>query len=115
MVPDTLDLFAEATGLEINFNESTVTLMHVIRETFQDMLQALQCQEGSFPQVYLGLPLSNVKLWLSTFTPLIAMADRYLAGWKATLLSTAARVVLINLVLDGLPTYATRSVGRNAW
>jgi hypothetical protein len=32
--------------------------------------------------------------------------DRYLAGWKATLLSTAGRVVLINSVLDGLPSYA---------
>ena len=29
-----------------------------------------------------------------------------MAGWKATLLSTAGRVVLINSVLDGLPTYA---------
>jgi hypothetical protein len=38
--------------------------------------------------------------------PLIAKADRYLAGWKATLLSTARRIVLINSVLDGLPTYA---------
>lgn len=37
---------------------------------------------------------------------MIAKVDRYLAGWKATLLSPAGRVVLINAVLDGLPTYA---------
>jgi hypothetical protein len=41
-----------------------------------------------------------------TFAPLIAKVDRYLAGWRATLLSTAGRVVLINSVLDGLPSYA---------
>jgi hypothetical protein len=37
---------------------------------------------------------------------MIAKVDKYLAGWKATLLSTARHVVLINVVLDGLPTYA---------
>jgi hypothetical protein len=102
----TLDLFSAATGLVINFSKSTVTPMHLQREPLQGMMQILQCQEGTFPQVYLGLPLSNVKLRLSAFAPLIAKADRYLAGWKATLLSTAGRVVLINSVLDGLPTYA---------
>lgn len=102
----TLELFAAATGLVINFSKSTVTPMHVHRDDFQDMLQTLQCREGEFSQVYLGLPLSNVKLRLSAFAPLVAKADRYLAGWKATLLSKAGRVVLINSVLDGLPTYA---------
>lgn len=47
-----------------------------------------------------------MKLPLSAFAPLIAKVDRYLAGWKALLLSTAGRVVLINSVLDGIPTYA---------
>lgn len=54
----------------------------------------------------LGLPLSNVKLRLSAFAPLIAKVDRYLSGWKATLLSYAGRVTLINAVLDGRLTYA---------
>lgn len=52
------------------------------------------------------LPLLNIKLPLSAFDPLIARIDRHLATWQAMLLSTAARVTLINLVLDGLPTYA---------
>jgi hypothetical protein len=37
--------------------------------------------------------------------PLIAKVDRYLAGWQALLLNPAGRLVLINSVLDGLPTY----------
>ena len=32
--------------------------------------------------------------------------DRYLAGWKATLLSSAGRDVLVNSVLDGVTIYA---------
>lgn len=41
---------------------------------------------------------------------MIAKVDRYLVGWKGTLLSPARRVVLINAVLDGLPTYAMGTI-----
>lgn len=99
-----LDQFAQATGLKINFHKRTVAPM-LPASLVETMVAALQCQQGSFPQTYLGLPLSNTKLRLSAFAPLIAK-DKYLAGWKANLLSLAGRVVLINAVLDGLPTYA---------
>jgi hypothetical protein len=59
-----------------------------------------------FPQTYLGLPLSCDKLALDAFSPLIAKADRYLSGWRALLLSPAGRLVLVNAVLDSLPTHA---------
>lgn len=101
-----LDVFSAATGLVINFNKSTVTPMHVPDGELQQLIQILQCKLGSFPQTYLGLPLSNVKLPLSAFDPLIAKVDRYLASWQALLLSAAGRVVLINSVLAGIPTYA---------
>lgn len=101
-----LDHCAQATGLKINFHKSTVVPMHIQATQAQDMVQILQCQQGTFPQTYLGLPLSNTKLRISVFASLIAKVDRYLAGWKATLLSPAGRVVLTNAVLDGLPTYA---------
>jgi hypothetical protein len=80
--------------------------MHVQADDLQLYLSVLGCKEGKFPQTYLGLPLSNIKLPLSAFAPLIARVDKYLASWKALLLSTADRVVLIDAVLSGLPTYA---------
>ncbi|CAD6261915.1 unnamed protein product [Miscanthus lutarioriparius] len=75
-----LDSFAAATGLAINFSKSTVTPMNVDEDQLRGMMDTLQCQRGVFPQTYLGLPLSNTKLQLSTFAPLIAKVDRYLAG-----------------------------------
>lgn len=101
-----LDQFAQASGLKINFHKSTVVPMHVPVASVDAMVVVLQCQQGSFPQTYLGLPLSNTKLRLFAFAPMIAKVDKYLAGWKATLLGPAGRVILINAVLDGLPTYA---------
>jgi hypothetical protein len=58
-----------------------------------------------FPETYLGLPLSCEKLTLVNFSLLIAKVDKYLSGWCALLLSSAGRVVLLNAVLDALPTF----------
>lgn len=80
--------------------------MHVPDADLQRFLSTLQCKEGKFPQTYLGLPLSNVKLPLSAFAPLITKVDKYLARWKALPLSTASRVVLVNAVIGGLLTSA---------
>ena len=40
------------------------------------MIRELGCCIGSFPQIYLGLPLSNHKLTMDDFLPLIAKAER---------------------------------------
>jgi hypothetical protein len=93
-----LDMFSAVTGLKINYDKSTITPMH--------LLEGAQLKVDNFLHTYLGLPLSNVKLSLSAFTPLIARIDRYLATWQALLLATAGRVVLVNAVLTGVPTYA---------
>lgn len=103
---DILDDFVVATGLIINFHKSTVVPMHVQDDDLRDMVQVLGCGVGSFPQVYLGLPLSNRKLSMHDFLPLIAKAECYLSGWRAQLLSFKGRLVLLNAVLDALPTYA---------
>lgn len=60
---------------------------------------------SSFPQTYLGLPLSPHKLPPSAFQPVIDRCDMYLAGWCALLLSRGGKLVLLSTVLDNLPTY----------
>lgn len=106
----TLDSFALATGLKINYSKSTLVPMHVPQDRLQRIVRLLQCQQASFPQVYLGLPLSNVKLNLSAFAPLISKVDRRLSGWQAALLNHQSRLVLINSVLDGLVTYTMQAL-----
>ena len=101
----TLVLFSAATGLAINFHKSTVTPMHIQREALQDMMQILQCQEGSFPQVYLGLPLSPHKIAVADCLPLISNCDRHLSGWRASLLNRAGRLTLSTAVLSSIPLH----------
>ncbi|WVZ65394.1 hypothetical protein U9M48_014768 [Paspalum notatum var. saurae] len=100
-----LDDFSAATGLKINYEKSTAVPMHVQPAPLARMIRILQCKEGTFPQTYLGLPLSNYKLNMSAFAPLIAKVDKRLSGWSAMILSQAGRVVLINSVLSGLPIH----------
>jgi hypothetical protein len=101
-----LGQFELATGLAINYSKSTLVPMHVQPDVLRQIQDELRCRIEGFPQTYLGLPLSAEKLRLAAFTPLIAKVDKYLSGWRALLLSAGGRLVLINAVLDALPTFA---------
>lgn len=72
-----------------------------------EMVAWHRMQTTRLPQTYLGrsLSLSDTKLNLSVFASLIAKTDKYLVGWQASLLSPASRTILINVVLNNLPTY----------
>jgi hypothetical protein len=100
-----LEDFAAATGLAINFDKSCFIPMHVPLEDAAAMAAALGCPISSFPQPYLGLPLSPTKLPASAFAPLVLSFDRRLSGWRANLLSAGGRLVLCNAVLNNLATY----------
>ena len=79
--------FSKATGLTINFHKSTFVPLHVNQDTGPAIANVLGCALSTFPQTYLGLPLSPQKLRTCDYQPLLDSFDRYLAGWKAKLLS----------------------------
>ena len=105
-----LDNFSLATGLAINFQKSTFVPLNVDTHTAAAMAAVLGCSLSSFPQTHLGLPLSPHKLRVSDYQPLLTSFDRYLAGWKARLLSSGGRLVLVNAVLGSLPIYYMSSI-----
>jgi hypothetical protein len=100
-----LDNFADATGLAINYHKSCLIPMFVDPSDERLMAEALGCSISSFPQPYLGLPLSPTKLPISAYAPLIMSFDRRLSGWQALLLSSGGRLVLCNAVLNNLASY----------
>ena len=63
------------------------------------------CTVSTFPQPYLGLPLTPKKITAAHCQPVIATCDRYLVGWCATLLNCAGRLVLSSCVLSSLPLH----------
>lgn len=104
-VKSILDQFSIATGLTINLHKSTLVSMHLSETTALEMANILGCRVSHFPQTYLGLPLSPNKLRASDFQPLVAKFDHCLTGWKAKLLSTGGRLLLVNAVLSSLYIY----------
>ena len=57
-----LDNFAAATGLTINYNKTTAVPIHMNEAKAAQCISILGCRRESFPQTYLGLPLSVHKL-----------------------------------------------------
>lgn len=100
-----LSAFSIATGLTINFHKSTFVPLHVDAAVANSLASVLGCSLSSFPQTYLGLPLSPTRLLVSDYAPLIAAFDKYLSGWRARLLSAGGRLVLTNAVLGSLAAY----------
>lgn len=65
-----------------------------------------KCPISTFPQTYLGLPLSATKLKLSDMQLLICKHDRYLSGGTRRLLNTTGCTALSKASLSSLPVYA---------
>lgn len=57
-----LKRFSAVTGLHINFEKSTLVIIHVEQGLAAALSTVLGCPISSFPQAYLGLPLSTSKL-----------------------------------------------------
>jgi len=88
----TLDNFALAIGLRINFNKSTLVPNTRRGHKIKQDCSHTTVSTSIFPQVYLGLPLSNI---LSAFAPLCKV-DRRLSTWQSALLNHQGRLTLVN-------------------
>jgi hypothetical protein len=106
----TLDNFASATRLQINFEKTNFVPLNVSEEVASSIATALGSPIQTFLQTYLGLPLSPTKLPPSAYQALLGRIDFYLAGWKAALLSKGGRHAPLDPVLDSLPTYYMASL-----
>jgi hypothetical protein len=106
----TLDNFTSATGLQINFEKTTFVPLNASEDVASLIAAALRSPIQTFPQTYMGLPLSPTKLPPSAYQALLDRIDFYLAGWKAALLSKGGRLALLDAVLGSLPTYYMASL-----
>ena len=102
--------FSSFSGLHINYEKSTFIPMNVSLEAAQAMAEVLGCPISSFPQPYLGLPLTVTKVRLSDLQPLLDRFDKYFAGWCGNLLNQSGRAVLVRSVLSSFPIYAMCSI-----
>ncbi|CAN6171910.1 unnamed protein product [Urochloa humidicola] len=101
-----LDRFSTATGLQINYHKSTFVPIHVAPEVATLLAAELGCPISSFPQSYLGLPLSDTKLPVAVLNTFAIKVERCIPGWRTNLLSSASRLILSMVVLTSKVAYA---------
>ncbi|KAK1621107.1 hypothetical protein QYE76_026624 [Lolium multiflorum] len=101
-----LDDFSAATGLTINFHKSTFVPIKVDNASALSMAAAFGCTVSTFPQTYLGLPLSPYKLRLSDFAPIMSKSDMRLSGWRGRCLPIGGHLLLVNSVLTSMLSHA---------
>jgi hypothetical protein len=97
--------FQAISGLKVYMDKSGLIISRESESLAQQLSDVLGCKKGTFPIIYLGLPLSDKRLSKVTYLPLLQKSSARLSGWAAKKLLMAARIVLINAVLSALPTY----------
>ena len=90
--------------LKINMGKSELVLVGVV-PNIADMVDVLECKQGSFPMKYLGLLLGSNVRDSSIRNPIIEKMERRLAGWKRLYLSKGGKDTLIKSTFSNLPTY----------
>jgi hypothetical protein len=90
------------------------------RYDVDNYVTTLGCAKGSFPQTYLGLALSNMKLKLSSFAPIISCVDRYLSEWRASSIMVVAspwwmQFLIVFLYMQWGPCCFRKVRDRHTW
>ena len=88
------------SSLKINFDKSEVLLIHRDMNKYLAYAEIFNCQVGSFPLKYLGVPISPSRLHVKNWDNLIEKNAKKLMSWKGNSLSIAGRTILINSSLS---------------
>ncbi|KAK1297873.1 hypothetical protein QJS10_CPB14g00976 [Acorus calamus] len=97
--------FELVLGLQVNFQKSSITGIHVDNNFMARLAHILSCEVKQFPLLHLGLPLHVARMGKCEWAPLVSRFERRLEGWKSSFLSLGGRLTLIQAVLTNLPIY----------
>eukprot|EP00253_Pinus_taeda_P029995 PITA_29995 len=98
-----LDLFSQASGMEINFSKSTIFFFNT-HPAVQAHL-SLGFRIGSLPSKYLGAPLT-LKPWQKIhWEKVLANMKKKCSHWTNRALNLAGRLIPTQAVLQAIPKY----------
>ncbi|WMV20737.1 hypothetical protein MTR67_014122 [Solanum verrucosum] len=97
-------IFEACSGLKINWRKINIFPVKEVQQ-IQSLAHILRCRIKELPTIYLGMPLGANHKAVNLWDGIIEKTEKRLALWKSQYLSLGGRVVLINSVLDSLPTY----------
>ncbi|XP_039687924.1 uncharacterized protein [Medicago truncatula] len=101
-----LTLFAEMSGLKVNFNKSLLVGVNIGESWLLEAASVLNCKVGKILFLYLGLSIGGDPRKLAFWEPVVSTIKTRLSGWQSCFLSFGGRLVLLKSVLTSLPVYA---------
>ena len=99
-----LNTFADATGLKVNYNKSSMIPINVPEEKMEILINTFHCKKESFPIKYLGVPLGLHKPTVEQCFPLVTRLQKKIVG-LSTFMTLAGRLLLVKSVLNSLLIY----------
>eukprot|EP00253_Pinus_taeda_P010319 PITA_10319 len=100
-----LDLFSQASGMDINFSKSTIFFFNTHPTVQSHLARLLGFRISSLPSKYLGAPLS-LKPWKKElWEGILANLKKKCSLWTVRALNLSGRLVLAKAVLQAIPHY----------
>ena len=96
--------FQAVIGLKVNVLKSELVPIGEVNNVHA-LAEILDCQIGSLPMTYLGMPLGASHKSPFIWNPILEKINRKLAGWKKLYLLKDGRLMLLKRTLFSLPTY----------
>jgi hypothetical protein len=100
-----LYIYEMMASLKINFMKSEIFMINGDDDIKMQYANLFDCQIGTFPMMYLGVPVSPYRLRIADWIRLEEKFYKRLDSGKGSSLSIAGRITLINACLSNSPIY----------
>jgi hypothetical protein len=102
-VKSVLQISDRASGLQVNYNKSSATLLNCEPEDALRINETLGFQIAELPLTYLGIALTIRHPTTAQLQSLVQKAAGMLPTWKSRLMNKAGRLALVKSVLSAIP------------
>src|SRR3954463_6233076 len=101
---EALKSFSQSTGLDINYNKSSMIPINLDEVYITELANVFGCQVGKLPFTYLALPVGTTRPKIVDFLPLVDCMERRLTA-SYCFLNHGGKLQLLNSVISSMPTY----------
>jgi len=98
-------ILEQLSGLKVNFHKSMLTGVNVTNSWLSEVARVLNYRVGTFPFMYLGLPIGGDPRKLDFWRPILTCIISRLSNWKSKFLSFGGRLILLKYVMSSVPVY----------
>ena len=105
LIKKNLEEFHQASDLDINKGKSQLFFFNTHNKTKRDILRTLGFTKGHLPSKVLGVPLVEGIPKARQWKELLDKMERKLRNWTYKALNFPARLTLVKVVLQAIPTY----------